>query len=83
MPWNLVCDPWFSWGFYKTTIIRQLTKWNESLEQEYQLTEYKQFNNSVLSEIQSTIVWHQQLYKVEFTVWTGYMYVKQLSEMLE
>ena len=25
MPWNLVCDPWVSWSFYKTTIIRQLT----------------------------------------------------------
>ena len=26
MPWNLVCDSWVSWSFYKTTIIRQLTK---------------------------------------------------------
>ena len=21
MPWNLVCDPWVSWSFYKTIII--------------------------------------------------------------
>ena len=28
MPWNLVCDPWVSWSFYKTTIIRQLTKFH-------------------------------------------------------
>ena len=27
MPWNLNCDPWVSWSFfYKTTIIRPLTK---------------------------------------------------------
>ena len=26
-PWNLDCDSWVSWSFfYKTTIIRQLTK---------------------------------------------------------
>ena len=25
MPWNLVSNPWVSWSFYKTTIIRQLT----------------------------------------------------------
>ena len=30
MPWNLVGDPWVSWRFYKTKIIRQLTKLNES-----------------------------------------------------
>ena len=24
MPWNLVCNPWVSWNFYKITIIRQL-----------------------------------------------------------
>ena len=30
MPWNLVCGPWVSWSFYKTTNIRQLTEWNES-----------------------------------------------------
>ena len=35
MPWNLVCDPWVSWSFYKTTIIRLLTKWNESKIEKY------------------------------------------------
>ena len=35
MPWNFVCDPWVSWSFYKTTIIRQLTKWNESKIEKY------------------------------------------------
>ena len=35
MPWNFFCDPWVSWRFYKTTIIRQLTKWNESKIEKY------------------------------------------------
>ena len=28
--WNLDCNPLVSWSFFKTTIIRQLRKWNES-----------------------------------------------------
>ena len=35
MPWNLVCDFWVSWSFYKTTIIWHLTKWNESKIEKY------------------------------------------------
>ena len=35
MPWNLVCDSWVSRTFYKTTIIRQLTKRNESKIEKY------------------------------------------------
>ena len=28
MPWNLVCDPWVSWSFYKTAIIMQWEFYN-------------------------------------------------------
>ena len=35
MLWNLLGDPWVSWSFHKTTIIRQLTKWNESKIEKY------------------------------------------------
>ena len=30
IPRKFVCDPWVSLIFYKTTIIRQIAKWNES-----------------------------------------------------
>ena len=29
MPWILVCNPWVSQRFYKTKIIRHLTKWKK------------------------------------------------------
>ena len=35
MPWNIVGNPWVSWSFYKTTIIGQITKWNESKIEKY------------------------------------------------
>ena len=35
IPWKFVWDIWVSWSFYKTTIIRQITKWNESKIEKY------------------------------------------------
>ena len=35
MWWKFVRDPWVLWSFYKTTIIRQITKWNESKIEKY------------------------------------------------
>ena len=39
------------------------------------MIKYKQLNNSILSEIQSTIVWYLQLHKTEYSVLTGYICV--------
>ena len=35
MPWKFVCDLWVSWNFYKTAIIRQTTRRNESKIEKY------------------------------------------------
>ena len=42
-------------------------------EQQFQLIKYKQFNDSILSKLLSTIVKHLNLYKAEYSILIGYM----------